>query len=76
MCGKYWGAANCDNNLIVGNTCHNFNNAGSGTSWGITIGYSDCNENTVIGNSCRGNDTNFNNSGTSTFGDSTLNNFS
>jgi len=65
--GRYWSAANCDDNLVYGNTCHNFWNFGTGNAWGIAVGRADCNNNTIVGNSCRGNETNYSNAGTATY---------
>ena len=60
--------------LISSNMVENIINSGTGTAYGINIG-SGTTENTVLSNVARNCATNFNDSGTNTFGDNTLNNF-
>ncbi|MBD3255902.1 MAG: hypothetical protein GF383_12470 [Candidatus Lokiarchaeota archaeon] len=65
-------------NVISGNSITNYlNGAGGSTGYGIRIReITDVSyENTVVGNTALSCDTNFDDSGTNTFGDNTLNNF-
>ncbi|MFX0031406.1 MAG: right-handed parallel beta-helix repeat-containing protein [Candidatus Hodarchaeota archaeon] len=68
-------SSDADYNILDGNRIFGFQNTGSGWGYGIRIQLANCDENTVVGNTALNNEVNFDDNGTNTFGDATLNNF-